>query len=119
MMHLALSALLIAHGVAHLVGFAVPWRLVSTPEVPYRTTVLAATIEVGAAGARTLGIVWLIAAIAFVLLGSAVLAGWSVHSPLIALVGLSLVLCALGTPDTYIGVAVNLMLLLLLRYLPS
>ena len=119
MMRLALSALLIAHGVAHLVGFAVPWRLVATPDVPYRTTVLAATVVVGAAGVRIIGIAWLLAAMAFVLLGSAVLAGWSVRSPLFTLVGVSLVLCAIGWPDTRIGIGVNLLLLLLLRYLPS
>jgi hypothetical protein len=39
-MRFALSALLIAHGVAHLVGFVVPWKLLSTAEVPYRTTIL-------------------------------------------------------------------------------
>ncbi len=39
-MRLALSALLMAHGGAHLVGFVVPWKLLSTAEVPYRTTIL-------------------------------------------------------------------------------
>jgi hypothetical protein len=37
MMRFALAALLIVHGVAHLVGFVVPWRLVASPEVPCRT----------------------------------------------------------------------------------
>ena len=54
-MRFALAALLIAHGVAHLVGFLVPWKLLSTAEVPYRTTVLGGLIEVGDAGARALG----------------------------------------------------------------
>ena len=39
-MHFPFAAFLIAHGVAHLVGFVVPWKLVSTAEVPYRTTIL-------------------------------------------------------------------------------
>jgi hypothetical protein len=42
-----------------------------------------------------------------------------VRSPLFTLVGVSLVLCAIGWPDTRIGIGVNLLLLLLLRYLPS
>ena len=58
-MHFALSALLVAHGVAHLVGFAVPWKLVSTAEVPYRTTILGGMIDIGDTGARALGVVWL------------------------------------------------------------
>jgi hypothetical protein len=108
---MALSALLIAHGVAHLVGFAVPWRLISTPDVPYRTTLLGGAIDVGDAGARAVGILWLVAAAGFVLLGSAGIAGWSVRSPLYVALVLSLTLCVLGWPDARIGVWVNVMLL--------
>lgn len=114
MMRFALAAFLIAHGVAHVVGFAVPWRLVSASDVPYRTTLLAGTIDVGDVGARAVGVIWLLAAVAFVLLGTAVLAGWRVHSPLFIVLGLSLVLCALGWPDTRIGAVVNIVLLALL-----
>jgi hypothetical protein len=56
-MRFALAALLMAHGVAHLVGFVVPWRLVASQEVAYRTTILASAIDVGDAGIRMLGIV--------------------------------------------------------------
>ena len=119
-MRLALSALLIAHGVAHLVGFVVPWRLMAAPEMPYGTTILAGAIDIGDSGVRALGFVWLIAAVAFVLLGSALLAGVSVRAWLFAIPGLSLALCAVGWPDARIGVAVNAVLLgvlLLMRQL--
>ena len=62
-MRVALAALLIVHGVAHLVGFVVPWKLVSTVEMPYRTTILGGMADVGDVGARTLGVIWLMAAI--------------------------------------------------------
>lgn len=113
-MRLALSAFLIAHGVAHVVGFAVPWRLVKTSDVPYRTTLLAGTIDVGDAGARAVGVIWLLAALAFALIGSAVLAGWNVRLPLFVALGFSLGLCVLGWPDARIGVVVNAALLGLL-----
>jgi hypothetical protein len=72
-MRFALAALLMAHGVAHLVGFVVPWRLVASQEVAYRTTILASAIDVGDAGIRMLGIVWLLAA-------AALCADW-MHAP--------------------------------------
>ena len=102
-MRFALSALLIAHGVAHLVGFVVPWKLVSTAEVPYRTTILGGMIDVGDAGTRALGVVWLMAALAFVLLAGAVLAGWNVRLWIFAMLALSIVLCVVGWPEARIG----------------
>lgn len=113
-MRLALSAFLIAHGVAHVVGFAVPWRLMETPDLPYRTTLLAGTIDVGDAGARAVGILWLLAALAFVLIGSTLLAGWNVRVALFLALGFSLGLCVLGWPDARTGVVVNAALLGLL-----
>lgn len=118
-MRLAFSVLLIAHGVAHLVGFVVPWRLMAAPEMPYGTTILAGTVDIGDSGVRAVGVVWLIAAVAFVLLGSALLAGMSVRAWLFAILGLSLALCAVGWPDARIGVAINAVLLGVLLLMPQ
>lgn len=52
---IALAGFLLLHGVAHLVGFAVPWRLVRSEEVPYKTTILSGTVDVGDVGIRILG----------------------------------------------------------------
>jgi hypothetical protein len=62
----AVAALLLAHGIAHVPGFAVPWRLLSTPEMPYTTTILAGRWDVGAIGIRGVGIAWLTAGVTFV-----------------------------------------------------
>ena len=118
-MRFALAALLIAHGVAHLVGFLVPWKLLSTAEVPYRTTILGGLIEVGDAGASALGVVWLMAALAFVVLAAAILAGWNVRGWAFATLSLSLVLCVAGWPEARIGLVANALLLILLLAMPD
>ena len=111
MMRFLLAALLIVHGVAHLVGFAVPWRLVASPDVPYRTTILAGTIDVGDTGVRVLGILWLLVASGLVLLGSVLFSGVGVRAAVLPLLGFSLLLCFVGWPDARIGVVVNVVLL--------
>ena len=118
-MRQALSALLIAHGVAHLVGFVVPWKLLASPETPYRTTILAGAIDVGDAGVRALGLLWLTAAVGFVFLGGALLAGLNARAWLLAMPLVSLGLCALGWPDARIGVAVNVVLVGVLLLMPQ
>ena len=109
-MRFALVALLIAHGVAHLVGFVVPWK---------RTTILGGATDVGDAGARALGVVWLVAALAFVLLAGAVLAGWNVRVWTFATLSLSIVLCVAGWPEARIGLVVNVVLLTVLLAMPD
>lgn len=110
-MRFALASLLIVHGVAHLVGFVVPWKLVSTAEVPYRTTILGGMTDVGDVGARAIGVVWLLTGLAFALLGGAVLAGWNVRVWMFPMLALSIVLCAVGWPEARIGIIVNAVLL--------
>ena len=118
-MRVALAALLIAHGVAHLVGFVVPWKFISTAEVPYRTTILGGVADLGDAGARALGVVWLVAALAFVLLAGAVLDGWNVRLWTFAILALSIVLCVVGWPKARIGLVVNVVLLTVLLAMPD
>jgi hypothetical protein len=118
-MRFALAALLIVHGVAHLVGFVVPWKLVSAAEVPYRTTILGGMTDVGDVGARAIGVVWLLTGLAFALLGGAVLAGWNVRVWMFAMLALSIVLCFLGWPETRIGLIVNAVLLAALLAIPD
>ena len=60
MLRTLLAGVFLAHGIAHVVGFVVPWRIVTSAEVPYRTTVLGT--DVGPIAVRALGIAWLIVA---------------------------------------------------------
>ena len=105
-MRLLLGAMLLAHGVAHLVGFVVPWRIVVSPEVPYRTTLLG--INVGPGGVRAVGLVWLVVAVLFVALAADVLRyqGWPFAGAL-ALVGTSVILSVLGLPESRPGLLAN------------
>jgi uncharacterized protein DUF6920 len=114
-MRYAVAALLLAHGIAHLPGFAVPWRLLSSPEMPYSTTMLSGRWDVGAAGIRIVGLAWLIVGLTFI----AAAIGYARNSPwavmLIASVGVaSLVLSVLNWPQARIGVFVNLAVLIML-----
>jgi hypothetical protein len=60
-----LAILLLVHGVAHLPAFLVPWRLAVLPDLPYRTTLLRGTLNVGPSGIRLVGVLWLIGALGF------------------------------------------------------
>jgi hypothetical protein len=114
-MRLLISVLLVAHGVAHLVGFVAGWRLAELPELPYKTTVLGGHVDVGDIGARVMGTVWLGAAVWFVIAGAAVRlhAEWAFEATSAGLAASSL-LCVLGWPDAKVGVAMNVFLALLL-----
>lgn len=112
-MRIALVVLMALHGIAHLPGFMVPWRLLDSPEMPYETTLLAGRVEVGGGGIRAVGVLWLLAALAFVAAAFGVWAqrGWGM--PLAVGCALaSLVLCALAWPRSMIGVPVNAAILL-------
>ena len=110
-----LAFVLLAHGVAHLVGFVSSWNLATLAELPDKTTVFSGRIDVGDAGVRILGILWLLMALAFLAaaIGVALATDWAGRFMLTAVIA-SLVLCAAGWPDARIGVAVNVVLVLLL-----
>jgi hypothetical protein len=114
-MRFVLAFFLLAHGVAHLVGFVSSWKLAALAELPYKTTVFSGRVDVGDAGIRVMGVLWLLAALAFLVAAIAVAteAGWAVRFT-VAGVTASLMLCLAGWPDARIGVAVNVGLVLLL-----
>lgn len=112
MFRIALGFLMAFHGIAHAVGFVVPWRLVAPESAEYSTTILAGRIDLGSVGIRALGLVWLVLALGFVI---AALAAWLRFSWWMGaatwLASVSLVLSALGWPASKIGVPVNLAIL--------
>lgn len=111
-MRLALALLFLVHGIAHLPGFAVAWRLTRSADMPYTTTLLGGHLDVGDVGIRVMGLLWLAVALGFI---AAAVATWRGHPnwPMLALAValVSLVLSTLAWPASRIGVVVNVAIL--------
>ncbi len=108
-MQIVLAILLALHGVAHWVGFVVAWRLTAFEEMPYDTTLLAGRIDVGDAGIRVVGVLWLLTGIAFLVVAAGAVghkAWWP--SAALAVTVVSIAMSILGWPDSRIGVYLNL-----------
>jgi hypothetical protein len=114
-MRFVFALILFVHGFAHLVGFVVPWRVATLPQMPYKTTVLGDSINIGHFGIRAVGVVWLAAALAFAACGIALLARqpWWLPATIWVTV-FSLALCGIGWPDSRIGILVDVAILLAL-----
>jgi pimeloyl-ACP methyl ester carboxylesterase len=112
-MRVAFAGLLVLHGIAHLVGFLVPWGLVPTSEarsasLPVSNAILGGRLVLGDALARVVGVIWLVVGLAVV----AAAIGFLRREPwaLGAVVGstlVSLALCAVWWPTTRVGLLVN------------
>jgi len=113
------ALLLVAHGIAHLVGFVVPWGLMAAPDLANRTTVVGGAIDIGESGMKLFGIVWLALAIGFVTTGGALLAGRPDGIWIVRLTALSLVACIAGWPDARIGLIVNVAIIAVLFTFPQ
>ena len=107
-MRTGLAALMLLHGIAHLPGFIAAWRPEGFGQMPYKTTILAGRVDLGDAGIRVLGVMWLLIAIGFVFTAAGAFTGRSWW--MVALVGVglaSLGLSVLEWPLARVGVAVN------------
>jgi hypothetical protein len=118
-MRVAFALLLLIHGVAHLVDFVVSWQIATLKEMPYKTTILANSINVGDSGIRLIGILWLVAALVFAACSIGALthqAWWSLLTLWIA--AFSCALCVIGWPDARLGVFVNIAIVVALSLMP-
>ena len=114
-MRFAFAFFLLIHGIAHLPGFVVPWRLATLTEMPYKTTLLNGAVDAGPVGARVIGLLWLLAGLGCVATAVAALRGipgWPAFA--LGVLGLSLALSVLGWPDSGMGLVINLGLLAIL-----
>ena len=107
-MRIALAILMGFHGLAHLAGFAGAWQI--APEgFPYKTTILDGRVDLGNAGIRVIGTLWLIAGGAFAIAATVTLidvAWWPPFALFIAVV--SLLLSVAELPQARLGVAINI-----------
>lgn len=58
MIRLIMTMVLMIHGLIHLLGFVVPWRLAKVDGLTYKTTVLAGRLDIGERGTRVIGLLW-------------------------------------------------------------
>lgn len=117
MIRIIAAIVFIVHGLIHLLGFVVPWRLATIEGFAYKTTLLSGTLDVGDAGVRVIGLLWLLAAIGFVVAGVAVFTSQPWWQALTLWVTLfSLVISILGWPDSQFGVLINLVILAYLLF---
>jgi hypothetical protein len=103
------------HGFVHVIGFTTPWGLYTLRGVGYSTTILNGAIDIGDSASRALGLVWLAATVAF---ASVAVMLWRGH-PLarratVAVLLVSLVLCAIRLPSAVVGLGIDVVLLALL-----
>jgi hypothetical protein len=118
LVQVAFSVVLALHGLIHLIGFLVPWRLATVDGFPYRSTVLNGSMEMGDVGVRALGVVWLLLAVGFVVAAFGVWRGESWALLLTAgLSVISLAVCIVGLPEASAGIAVNFVILGVSGYL--
>lgn len=97
----AAAVFFVLHGIAHLVGFVAAWRLGRLEDVPYGTLVLNGSVDVGEAGMRLVGLLWLAGAIAFVAAAAAVLR--ERYRLVAGVAAFSLGLCVVGLPAAIVG----------------
>jgi hypothetical protein len=105
-----LAALLVAHAIAHLAGFAWPWWVLEPlPTSPNDTALI------GDSGLQAASVMWLAAAVGFLAAAAAVLSGWSAWRRVTAVAAIaSLTLSVLCWPGSLLGVPINVAILLIL-----
>ncbi|HJX66672.1 MAG TPA: ABC transporter permease [Polyangia bacterium] len=111
-MRIAIGIYLLVHGFCHFVGFVVPWKIVTMKDEPYKTTLVVGSVDVGDVGIRIVGLLWLIAGVAFLAAALGVFASWSWwRTATLWFAIASLVLCVLGLPGAKIGILANALIL--------
>lgn len=111
------SALLIIHGLVHILGFLIFFEIMEVDTLKYTTRVLWGRVNVGRIGIRLLGVVWLLVMVAFIAAGIGLLvsAPWWLSLTLLA-TAVSAVLCLLGLPDTVFGLLINIAIFAVLYF---
>ena len=104
--------MLALHGLVHLIGFVVPWRLAQVEGFAYRTTALGGASSSARPGPSSVGLAWLAIAVGFVIAAVGV---WRARAWAIPLVGVlavaSLAVCVLGLPETVAGIVLDVAIL--------
>lgn len=110
-----ITAVLVLHGLIHLMGTSVYMKLAPIEGFVYKTTLLGGRWDLGAGGISLFGALWLVPALGFVVAAVGLWLGATWWQPLLLTVTLfSLVLTVLDWNIAFAGAVVNLVILALL-----
>lgn len=112
MRRLIIGAVLAVHGAIHLMGFLAYWKITEFEGLAYPTSLLGGLLGAPDGLVRALGVLWLIAAVGFMLGARALVtqrAWW--WRALAAVTLLSLALSVLGWPEAQFGFVINVVIL--------
>lgn len=108
MLRRALAIFFVLHGFAHVPGFLGSWQLAEFQDMPYTTFILNGTVDAGEVGIRIVGVLWLVAAAAFIAAALVVWEGRAHALRTAAIVaGFSLAICAVGLPAAIVGLVID------------
>jgi hypothetical protein len=110
---------LVLHALIHLIGTTVYLKLADIQGFTYKSTLLGGRLDLGEAGMRIFGVLWVLPASGFVLVAFALLQGldwW--RNVLLGATLLSLGLTSLDWSIAFAGAVVNVAILLLLWFGP-
>lgn len=114
------AAVLILHGLVHLMGTAVYMKIGKVEGLPYKTTLLSGRWDLGESGIRVFGALWVVPALGFMLCGLGLLAGWPWAQPMaVGLALLSLLLTLLDWNTAYAGAIVDTAILCVIWLAPA
>lgn len=115
MLPVIIGVFFVLHGLVHLLWFVVPWQVTTVDGLPYATTILAGRLDVGRAGIRIVGLLWLAVTVVWLAAGLALVFAAPWWPGLAAAAAIfSAALCVLGLPDAKYGLAIDLAILLVL-----
>jgi hypothetical protein len=104
----AAGIFLALHGIAHTVAFFAQWELSHFKGISYNTTLFYGKVDVGDVGIRIDGLLWLVAAAAFLVVGLRLAWLRKVEvRPLLVVTLFSLALCVLGLSQAIVGVWID------------
>ena len=120
MVRIIVSVIFALHGLIHLFGFVAFLKIVETKDIQYRTTIFAGKVDVGDFGIKIVGILWLLAAVGFVIAAVGVfgLSDWWQSVTLYVTI-FSLIITITGIPDSVFGAVTNIIILAYLFLAPK